>query len=116
MPIKNPATYFVTGKELPSGISAYGRCGECYRSRLSSSEIQWEVVSVTLVHDFHTEVSTVKNVCPGVQDTTLTIKDGLVEVETVQVERHRGNTKCGEPDADYWPCCQEEVKTSRVIE
>ena len=45
-------------------------------------------MSVTLVHDFHTQVSSVKNVCPGVQDTTLTIKDGLVEVEAVQVEGH----------------------------
>ena len=30
----------------------------------------------------------------------MAIEDGLVEVETVQVERHRGNTKCGEPDAN----------------
>ena len=67
-------------------------------------------MSVTLVHDFHTQVSSVKNVCPGVQDTTLIVEDGLVEVETVEVECHGANTKCGEPDADYWPCCQEEVQ------
>ena len=73
-------------------------------------------MSITLMHYFHTQVSSVKNVCPGVQDTTLTIKDGLVEVEAVQVERHGGHTQCSEPDANYWPCSQEEVKTSRVVE
>ena len=73
-------------------------------------------MSVTLVHDFHTQTSTVKNVCPSVQDTTLTIKDGLVEVETVQVECHRGNTKCGEPDTNNRPCCEEEVQRAGVVE
>ena len=57
-------------------------------------------MSITLVHDFHTETSAVQNVCPSVKDMTLVILDRLVEVETVQVERHRGDTKCGEPDAN----------------
>ena len=73
-------------------------------------------MSVTLVHYFHTQVSSVKNVCPGVQDTTLTIKDGLVEVETVQVERHGAYAQCGEPDTNNGPCSKEEVKTSAVVE
>ena len=45
-------------------------------------------MSVALVHDFHAEVGAVQHISPGVQDTALTIKDGLVEVETVQVEGH----------------------------
>ena len=73
-------------------------------------------MSVTLVHYFHTQVSSVKNVCPGVQDTTLTIKDGLVEVEAVQVEGHGRHAKGGEPDANNRPGCQEEVKTSAGVE
>ena len=72
-------------------------------------------MSVTLVHDFHTQSSAVENVCPGVEHTTLTIDDGLVEVETVQVERHCGNTKCGEPDTDNRPCCEEEVQRTGVV-
>ena len=76
------------------------RCGECHRSGLSSSEVEWEVVSVTLVHNFHTQTSAVEYVCPGVEHTTLTIDDGLVEVETVQVECHGADTKCSEPDTN----------------
>jgi hypothetical protein len=68
------------------------------------------------MHNFHTQVCSVKNVCPGVQHTTLTIKDGLVEVEAIQVEGHGANTKSSEPDANNGPCCQEEVKTSAVVE
>ena len=73
-------------------------------------------MSITLVHNFHTQTSAVENVCPGVEHTTLTIKDGLVEVETVQVERHRGNTKCGEPDANNnCPCSKEEVQGTELL-
>ena len=43
---------------------------------------------VALVHHFHAEAGTVQHVGPGVQDAALTIKDGLVEVEAVQVEGH----------------------------
>ena len=92
-----------------------GAC-ECHRSGLSSSKVEWEVVSITLVHNFHTQTSAVENVCPGVEHTTLTIDDGLVEVETVQVERHRGDTKCGEPDANNRPCSKEEVQGTGVVE
>ena len=75
-----------------------------------------EVVSITLVHNFHTQTSAVENVCPSVEHTTLTIDDGLVEVETVQVERHRGNTKCGEPDTNNRPSSKEEVQGTGVVE
>ena len=67
-------------------------------------------MGITLMHYFHAQTSTVENVCPGVQNTTLTIKDGLVEVDTVLDEDIRRNTKCGEPDANNWPCCEEEVQ------
>ena len=78
-------------------------------------EVEREVVSITLVHNFHTQTSAVENVCPGVEHTTLTIDDGLVEVETVQVECHRGNTKCGEPDANNRPSSKEEVQRTGVV-
>ena len=91
-------------------------CSQCHRSGLSSSKVEGEVVSVALVHHFHTQTSAVENVCPGVEHTTLTIKNGLVEVETVQVERHRGDTKCGEPDTNNRPCSKEEVQGTGVVE
>ena len=61
---------------------------------------QGEVVGITLVHNFHTETSTVQNISPSVEDFALTIHDGLVKVETVQVECHGADTKCSEPDTD----------------
>ena len=73
-------------------------------------------MSVTLVHNFHAQTSTVKNVCPSVEDTTLTINDGLVEVETVQVECHGANTKSSEPDTHDRPCSKEEVQGAGVVE
>ena len=88
---------------------------ESHRSGLSSSQVE-EVVSVALVHHFHAEVGAVQHISPGVQDAALTIKDGLVEVETVEVEGHGGHAEGGEPDADNGPCSQEEVKAAAVVE
>ena len=83
---------------------------ESHRSGLSSGKVEGEVMSVTLVHYFHTEVSAVKHVSPGVEDTTIVSKDGLVEVETVEVECHGADAEGGKPDADNRPCCQEEMQ------
>ena len=91
-------------------LSTNRRSDQSHRCGLGSCQVKWEVVCVTLMHNFHSKTSTVQYICPGVQHTTLTIKDGLVEVETVQVECHRGDTKCGEPDAYNRPCGKEEVK------
>ena len=73
-------------------------------------------MSIALVHDFHTQTSTVQNISPGVDNFTLGIHDGLVEVETVEVECHGAYTKSSEPDTNDRPCCQEEVKTTGVVE
>merc|ERR1712054_589593 len=75
-----------------------------------------EVVSVALMHHFHAEVGTVEDVGPGVQNTALSIKDGLVEVEAVQVEGHGGHAEGSEPDADNGPGSQEEVQAAAVVE
>ena len=73
-------------------------------------------MSITLVHNFHTQTSAVENVCPSVEHTTLTIDDGLVEAETVQVECHGANAQGGEPETDNRPCCEEEVQRTGVVE
>jgi len=73
-------------------------------------------VSVTLVHDFHTQVGTVDHVSPSANHATLRVEDGLVEVETVQVERHGADAQSGEPDADHRPCTQEEVQAAAIVE
>ena len=67
-------------------------------------------MSVALVHYFHAQTSTVEDISPSVDHMTLVVNDRLVEVETVEVESHRGNTESGEPDTDNRPGSQEEVK------
>ena len=73
-------------------------------------------MSITLVHNFHTQTCTVQHISPGVQDFALTVHDGLVEVETVEVECHGANAQGGEPDTDNRPCCEEEVQRTGVVE
>jgi len=44
--------------------------------------------------------------CPCISSQDLCWAFGLVEVEPVQVKRHRADAQRGEPDADYSPCTQ----------
>ncbi len=67
-------------------------------------------MGVTLVHDFHSEACSVKDVSPGVDDASLGLDDRLVEVEAIEIESHGGYAKGGEPDADHRPGCKEEVQ------
>ena len=101
---------------VETSASADGGCLQSHRSGLSRSQIEGEVVSVALVHHFHAEVGAVQHISPGVQDTALSIQNRLVEVETVQVERHGADTHGCEPDADHRPGSQEEVKAAAVVE
>ena len=73
-------------------------------------------MSVSLVHNLHPKTSSVEYVSPSGDDTVLTIHQGLVEVEAVEVEGHGGHPKGGEPDADDGPGCQEEVQAAAVVE
>ena len=73
-------------------------------------------MGIAFVHYFKTDVGSVQYIRPGADYATLAIQNGLVEVETVQVERHRGYTHCGEPYTDYRPGTQEEVQGAAVVE
>ena len=90
--------------------STDGGSSQGHRCGLSCRKIQREVVGVTLVHDFHAESCTVEHVCPGGEDVSFIVQDGLVEVETVEVECHGADAEGGKPDADNRPCCQEEMQ------
>ena len=63
-------------------------------------QVKWEVVCVTLMHNFHAQTSAVEYVCPSVKDVSLVVLDRLVEVETVEVECHGAYAQCGEPDSN----------------
>ena len=40
-------------------------------------------MSITLVHNFHTEASSIEKICPGVDYMALAILNGLVKVKTI---------------------------------
>ncbi len=66
---KNSSIYFL------SFNSTNCRCSESNRSAISSSKVKWEVVSVALVHHFHTQTTTIQNICPSINYMTLAILD-----------------------------------------
>ena len=73
-------------------------------------------MSISFVHHFHSETSTVQNVGPSVNHFALVLNDGLVEVEAIQVKRHSANTKSGKPNANDWPSRKEKVQRPAVVE
>ena len=62
-----------------------------------------------------TKTSSVQNVSPGVHNSTLTLNNGLIEVESVEIESMVETPSC-EPNADDRNSCEEEVETSGVVE
>ena len=72
-------------------------------------------MGVPFVHNFHSKSCTVEHICPGVKDSSLPINDGLVEVETVEVESHGRDAEGGKPDSHHWPRSEEEMQTSRIV-
>nr|YP_358555.1 hypothetical protein PhapfoPp002 [Phalaenopsis aphrodite subsp. formosana]AAW82485.1 hypothetical protein [Phalaenopsis aphrodite subsp. formosana] len=71
---------------------------------------------ITFMHYFHTKISTIYDISPSVNNTTLTINYGLVKIKTVQVERHSTNTQSSEPDTHYRPSSQEEMQGTGIVE
>ena len=95
---------------------ADGRCRQRHWSGArSSSQIQWEVVGIALVHHFHSETSTVQDVCPRINHMPIACLDGLVEVKTVEVECHGGDAERGKPDSHDRECSQEEVRERELL-
>ena len=93
-----------------------GRRREGNRCRIPRCQVKREVVGIPLVHHFHPQVRPVDHIRPGANHSTLRVNDALVEVEPVQVERHRADAQCREPNPDYWPCTQQEVQGAAVVE
>jgi len=80
-----------------------------------SSKIQREVVGIAFMHDFHAETSSIQDVCPRVDNMPLAISDGLIEVESIEIECHGGDAEGGKPDTHDGPRSKEEVETAAVI-
>ena len=73
-------------------------------------------MGIALVHHFHPQVGTVDDVSPSVDHVALSIHNGVVEVEPVEVEGHGADPQCGEPDTDHRPSGEEEVQRAAVVE
>ena len=65
---------------------------------------------------FYAKAGTVQHISPDVQNAALTIQNGLVAVEAVQVEGHGADAHGREPDASNRPGAKEEVKAMAVDE
>ena len=72
-------------------------------------------MSIALVHDFHSQTSTIENVCPGIYHTTLTFNNGLIEVKPIEVECHGADAEGGKPDPHDGPRSEEEMQASRIV-
>ena len=96
-------------------LSADRRGSQGHRCGLSSRKVKREVVCVSFVHDFHTESCAVKYVCPGVEHSSLSVNNGLVEVEAIEVESHGRDAEGGKPDSHHRPRSEEEMQASRIV-
>ena len=64
---------------------------------------------VSLMNHFEAKVGAVKNVSPGVQDTSLSFDDTLVKIIAIEIESHSANTQSSKPNANDGPGAEEEV-------
>ena len=92
-----------------------GRSNQGHRCGLSCCKIKREVMRVSFVHDLHSESGAVEDVCPSVEHSSLSVNDGLVEVEAVEVESHGRDAEGGKPDSHHWPRSEEEMQASRIV-
>ena len=106
----NPKGEHFACLSINEGRSLHGN-GEDF----TRGQIQGEVVSITFMHDFHTQISTVDDVRPGVDNTSFRINDSLVEVESIQVECHGRDTHGSAPDAQHRPEGKEKVESTGVV-
>ena len=67
------------------------------------------------MHDFHAEVCPVEYISPGIDDPAISRQNRLVEVQTIEVERHSRYRQGAEPDTNHRPCSEEEVKGPAVV-
>ena len=67
------------------------------------------------MHYLKTKVGTIQDICPGVDNSTLTFNNGLIEVESVEVKCHGADAEGGKPDSHDWPRSEEEMQTSRIV-
>ena len=57
-----------------------------------SCQIEWEIVSISLMQDFHAEIGSVQNILPTIDYVTTRVQHALIEVQAVQVKGHCADT------------------------
>ena len=82
----------------------------------NSCQIEWEIVSISLMQHFHAEIGSVQNVLPAVDYVATWVQHALIEVQTIQVKGHCADAQSSKPNAYNWPHCQEEVECTGIVE
>ena len=72
-------------------------------------------MSVTFVLNFDTEVSTVQDVSPSINYLTISSENGLIKIQTVEVECHSIHTKASEPNTHHREGSKEEMKAATIV-
>ena len=70
---------------------------------------------ITFMHYFKPKSSSVKDICPGINNVSIAINNRLIKVKTIQVKCHRRHTKSGKPNANNRPSPKEKVETTAVV-
>ena len=91
------------------------RSNQSNGSCLCSCQIQWEIVSVALMHHLHPKTCTVQDVCPGVITCPWRSVMDWLKLNPLRLNA-MVHAEGGKPDAHDGPRCQEEVKAAAIIE
>jgi hypothetical protein len=79
------------------GCSMNGKCGTdnlaVKTTDCKLSQVKWEIVSISFMHDFHPKISTIQDVLPAIYNMTLRVQHTLLEVEAIQVKSHGADTQ-----------------------
>ena len=81
----------------------------------SGGKIQWEVMSISFVHDFHSKTCSVEDISPSRDNLVLTINQRLVKVKTIKVKGHSRHAKSSEPNTHNRPSSQKKVKAAAIV-
>ena len=72
-------------------------------------------MGITLMHNFKPKVLSVDYVSPCWDNLSISINNGLVKIEPIEIECHSADSHGGKPYANHWENTKEEMKSTRII-
>ena len=73
-------------------------------------------MSVPFMHNLYSEVCTIEDIAPGIDDSRFRVNDRLVKVKTIKVESHCGYTERCKPNANHGPSSKKEMQATAIVE